>query len=263
MHGVRQEDVVIMQSPSPALVVFDLAGTTIEDHDIVARCLVTATRAVGAAIDLQQANAVMGLPKPVALAQLLAKSDGLPIAPIDSPRVVRANTVFEETILRHYSSTGAVVPIAGVEEVLGVLRTHGVKIAIDTGFSAVVVDAILDRLGWMAEGLIDARVASNEVRRGRPSPDLLLEAMRRCAISDARAVAKVGDTPADLGEGANAGCGWNIGVTYGTHTRAELVVHAHTALIDDIRELPQVLGLEKNRANVHARPRRPRPFAGP
>ncbi|MDF2697886.1 MAG: family hydrolase [Labilithrix sp.] len=257
------EEDVVMQSPSPALVVFDLAGTTIEDHDIVARCLVEATHAVGVTIDLQQANSVMGLPKPVAIAQLLAKHDGLPIAPIDSARVVRANAVFEQTILRHYSSPGAVVPISGVEETLDALHRQDVKIAIDTGFSAVVVDAILDRLGWITDGLVDARVASDEVRRGRPAPDLLVEAMRRCGVTDARKVAKVGDTPADLGEGANAGCGWNVGVTYGTHSRAELADRPHTVLIDDIRELLGVLGLERLRP-IERGPavRRMRPASG-
>jgi phosphonatase-like hydrolase len=234
-----------MQSPLPMLVVFDLAGTTIEDHDIVARCLVKATQAVGASIDLQEANSVMGLPKPVAIAQLLAKHDGMPITPLDSDRVRAATAVFQEEILRHYRSPGAVVPIRGVEEVLDTLRDAGSKIAIDTGFSAIVADAILDRLGWIADGRVDTRVASDEVKRGRPSPDLLIEAMRRCGVSDVRTVAKVGDTPADLGEGRNAGCGWTIGVTYGTHSRAELVDHPHTALIDDIHELPRALGIRQ------------------
>ncbi|MCW5837318.1 MAG: HAD hydrolase-like protein, partial [Labilithrix sp.] len=165
-----------MPSSSLALVVLDLAGTTIEDHDVVARCLVEAVRAVDVAVDREAANAVMGLPKPVAIAQILAKHDGLPIVPLGSERVLRATSVFERSILRHYGSPGAVVPISGVEETLDELREHGAKIAIDTGFSAVVADAILDRLGWIAEGLVDTRVASDEVRRGRPAPDLLFEA---------------------------------------------------------------------------------------
>jgi phosphonatase-like hydrolase len=250
-----------MQSPLPALVVFDLAGTTIEDHDVVARCLVQATEAVGATIDLQQANSVMGLPKPVAIAQLLARHDGMPITPLDSDRVRAATAVFQEEILRHYRSPGAVVPISGVEETLDTLRESGAKIAIDTGFSAIVADAILDRLGWIADGRVDARVASDEVKRGRPAPDLLLEAMRRCGVVDVRTVAKVGDTPADLGEGRNAGCGWTIGVTYGTHSRAELIGHPHTALIDDIRELPRALGI-RQRLDERASTRRQRPASG-
>ncbi len=239
--------------PSPALVVFDLAGTTIEDHDVVARCLVEAIAAVDGTVDREAANSVMGLPKPVAIAHLLAKLDGVRPEAVSSERVARAASVFQENILRHYGSAGAVVPISGVEEVLEMLRANGTKIAIDTGFSSVIADAILDRLGWIAEGLVDTRVASDEVPRGRPAPDLLFEAMRRCGVTDARTVAKVGDTPADLGEGASAGCGWNIGVTYGTHARAALADHPHTALIDDIRALPAALGFETRLAAPHRR----------
>jgi len=228
----------------PSLVVFDLAGTTIEDHAVVAGCLVSALASVGAAITPHDANVVMGLPKPIAIAQLLGRANGSPEAePLDSERVRRANQVFEHTILRHYGSPGAIVPIVGAADTFETLQEYGSRVAIDTGFSTVVADAILDRLGWIAEGLVDVRVASDEVPRGRPAPDLILEAMRRCGIVDVRRVAKVGDTPADLREGANAGCGWIIGVTYGTHSRPELVDHPHTALIDDLRDLPVVLGL--------------------
>ncbi len=232
-----------MQLPSLALVVFDLAGTTIEDHDVVSRCLVDAVATVGATVDRDDANVVMGMPKPVAIAHLLAKLDGGSVD-VSSERVVRATTAFQENILRHYGSPGAVVPIAGVEDVFESLRSHGAKIAIDTGFSSAIVDAVLERLGWLTSGLVDTRVASDEVARGRPAPDLCLEAMRRAGVDDPRRVAKVGDTPADLGEGKSAGCGWNIGVTYGTHSRVELAEHPHTSLIDDIAELPVALGLE-------------------
>ena len=234
----------------PALVVLDLAGTTIEDHDVVARCLVEAVKSAGVVIDLKDANAVMGLPKPTAIAQILAKQEGTPVPPVESERIVRAAAVFQHAVLGHYGSPGAVVPVVGVEETLDFLRARGAKIAIDTGFSAVIADAILNRLGWIAEGLVDTRVASDEVRRGRPAPDLVFEAMRRAGVADVRAVAKVGDTPANLGEGTNAGCGWNIGVTYGTHARAALSRHPHTELIDDICDLPSALGLERYRGRA-------------
>lgn len=231
-----------MQSPSLALVVLDLAGTTIEDHDVVARCLVAAVSSVGVAVDRRDVNAVMGLPKPVAITELLTKHEGV-AADVRSARVARAVAAFRDEVLRHYATPGGASPVPGVEEVLEGLRARGVKIAIDTGFSAEIADAILDRLGWIERRLVDARVASDEVARGRPAPDLLFEAMRRCDVASARRVAKVGDTPADLGEGSSAGCGWNIGVTYGTHTREDLAAHPHTALIDDIGELPSALGL--------------------
>jgi phosphoglycolate phosphatase len=44
-------------------------------------------------------------------------------------------------------------------------------------------------------------------------------------------------------EGHNAGCGLVIGVTEGTHTRAQLEPFPHTHLIGTVAELPALLGL--------------------
>ena len=59
-----------------ALVVFDLAGTTIADDDGVARCLSEAVSVAGVRVTPTEANAVMGLAKPVAIARLLAVRAG-------------------------------------------------------------------------------------------------------------------------------------------------------------------------------------------
>ena len=84
-------------------------------------------------------------------------------------------------------------------------------------------------------------MTSDEVPRGRPFPDLVFRVMELTGVSDVKRVAKVGDTPSDLGEGTAAGCGWVIGVTEGTHTRAQLEGHPHTHLLGSIRELPALL----------------------
>jgi phosphoglycolate phosphatase-like HAD superfamily hydrolase len=99
---------------------------------------------------------------------------------------------------------------------------------------------ILARLGWRER--IDASIASDEVDRGRPYPDMILELMRRFDVSNPSRVAKVGDTPADLEEGDNAGCGLIVGVIGGTHTRGELEPIRHTHLIEDIPAFPGLLG---------------------
>ena len=74
--------------------------------------------------------------------------------------------------------------------------------------------------------------------------------MSRLGVADSNNVAKVGDTPADLQEGQNAGCGLIVGVTGGTHTRDELEPHPHTHLIETIADLPRVLGLEHDAAQI-------------
>ena len=72
---------------------------------------------------------------------------------------------------------------------------------------------------------------------------MIHQLMKRLDIVDRKRVAKVGDAPADLEEGTSAGCGWVIGVTGGTHSRAQLLSCPHTHLIESVRALPAVFGL--------------------
>ncbi len=65
--------------------------------------------------------------------------------------------------------------------------------------------------------------------------------MKRTGVTEVRRVAKVGDTPSDLLEGTAAGCGLVIGVTNGTHTRAQLAAYPHTHLIPGLERLLALL----------------------
>ena len=56
----------------PELVIFDMAGTTVYDGGSpVHRCLRESLASAGVAVTHEQVNAVMGLPKPDAIRQLL------------------------------------------------------------------------------------------------------------------------------------------------------------------------------------------------
>ena len=57
-----------------ALVVFDIAGTTVNDDDSVNRCLRDSLSAAGLLVTAAQVNTVMGLPKPDAIAILIGQS---------------------------------------------------------------------------------------------------------------------------------------------------------------------------------------------
>lgn len=100
---------------------------------------------------------------------------------------------------------------------------------------------LLLALGWGADG-IDATVCGDEVAAGRPSPAMILEAMRRTGIVDPAAVMVVGDTVLDLQAGSAAGAGWVVGVTSGAHDHARLLQAPHTHLLQSIAEIPKLLG---------------------
>ena len=211
------------------LVVLDLAGTTVEDPDGVGGALKAALTADGVEWNHDAVNAIMGIPKPVAIAQLLGDAS-------TPERVERIHEDFQKRMIEYYRTDPAVKAIEGAEDFFQTLRASNIKVALDTGFDRTIVDVLFERLGWGPD-TVDASVTSDEVERGRPYPDLLFRAMELTGVTDVKHVAKVGDTPSDLGEGTAAGCALVIGVTHGTHTREQLAQHPHTHIVDSFSEI--------------------------
>jgi phosphonatase-like hydrolase len=214
------------------LVVFDLAGTTVEDAGAVNACLRAALEAAGVSVSPTQVDAVMGLPKREALRRLLSS----PAAQVEA---VHAD--FERLMLRYYESDPAVREIPGTSATFARLKEAGIKVAVNSGFGRAIGRAVLDRLGWDRAGLLDGSVMSDEVPRGRPHPNMIRLLMDRLSVVDAGRVAKVGDTPADLEEGASAGCGLVVGVTTGAHSRDQLAQFPHTHLLESVADLPALM----------------------
>jgi phosphonatase-like hydrolase len=121
------------------------------------------------------------------------------------------------------------------------LKAAGIKVFVDTGFDRPIVDALLQRMAWEKNKLIDGSVTSDEVAHGRPHPDLIFRAMELAGVSDVKRVAKVGDTVSDLGEGTAAGCGWVIGITSGAFTKEQLSAVPHTHLINRIPDVLEII----------------------
>ena len=224
-----------------AMVVFDIAGTTVNDDDSVNRCLRGSLLAAGLEVTAAQVNTVMGLPKPDAIAILIEQS---PARHELRGRVDLIHRDFVARSIEFYKSDPSVHEVPGTTRVFEKLKRSGILVALDTGFNRSITQVILDRLNWWKSRLIDATICSDEVPRGRPHSDMIEALMGRLGIVDPKRVAKVGDTPSDLQEGDGAGCGLVVGVTAGTHTRLELEPYPHHHLIETIADLPQLLGLE-------------------
>ena len=224
----------------PRLVVFDVAGTTVFDGDIVIDALSDALAQAGIHVERDAIRALMGVPKPVAIRTLLQQS-----AHGDVDRSTHAiHQVFLDRVLERYRDASCVREMEGAGAVFTALRQRGIKVALDTGFSRQILDVLLERLGWTTPEVIDSSVTSDEVARGRPGGDLIQRAMLLTGVVDPRAVVKVGDTPADIQSGRAAGCGQVVGVAYGTHSRAELSAFGPDAIID---RLPHLIPLVEGR----------------
>lgn len=219
------------------LVVFDMAGTTVYDGGAVNESFRAALAAFGVGVDPAFVNTVMGLHKPEAIRILLAKAGREPTA----GEIDAIHDDFVNRMRDYYATNPAVREIPGAAAAFAALRSEGVKVALTTGFTRAVAEALLARLGWRAPVVIDADLTSDEVPRGRPHPDMIRLLMTRLGVTDPRRVAKVGDTRADLEEGANAGCGLVIGVTTGAYTREQLEACPHTHIVASVAEIPGLI----------------------
>ena len=149
---------------------------------------------------------------------------------------------FKETLLASYR-TAQVHPIQGVESTFEWLRERGVAVALTTGFDGEMIQLLLARVGWA--DTLDAVVCDDDVKQGRPAPDLILEAMRRTKTQDATRVVAVGDTTADLHAAQRAGVGCAVGVLSGAHSEEMLRQAPHDAIIGSVADLPSVLRLAR------------------
>jgi phosphonatase-like hydrolase len=227
-------------STNITLAVFDVAGTTVLDGDAVLACL-RAVLEERMPVSPEEVLAVMGLPKPLAIRQLLSSRGTLHGAALDAA-VDQAHRAFRRAMIARYR-TGDLAPAAGAARVFAALQDAGVRVVLDTGFSRDILDTVLTRLGWVDGTTIDFSIASDEVERGRPHPDLIYRAMTLAGVAEPRKVVKIGDTPADMEQGLAAKCGLVVGVTYGTHTREQLDrpgVH----IIDRLPDLLALIGVD-------------------
>lgn len=221
------------------LVVFDVSGTTVDDGGgLVRRALREALETAGVSLREGSLERVMGLAKPVAIRTLLeghGRDDLL-------PQIDAIHAAFVSRVIRHYRDDPSVRAVDGAVPTFAQLRKGGILVALNTGFSRPVLDAVLARLGWDGPASpIDATITSDEVARGRPYPDMITQLRQRAGGIPANEVAKVGDTAVDLQEGTMAGCGLVVGVLSGGHDRAMLGEQPHDALINSVAELPALL----------------------
>jgi phosphonatase-like hydrolase len=219
------------------LVVFDIAGTTIEDNDAVGQAFLKAFLSFGLNPTTEQINNVMGLSKPQSIKIILKELDNTtPIAEIHDQ--------FLKNMIEHYSLDENIKEIPGAAETFNTLHEMDYYVALDTGFSRDITNIILDKLGWVNQGLVDAVVSSDQVKYGRPYPYMIFKLMETLHIKSVHDVVKVGDTVADIYEGLNAGCDVVIGVTTGTETKQsfkEKLSGCHYCVMDDITEVPACL----------------------
>jgi phosphonatase-like hydrolase len=222
------------------LVVFDMAGTTVKDKGGVAQAFINAFGQFNIVVPVEEVKKVMGYRKRDAIRMLLDKF--YPEKATDKQHLIEEiHEVFENSMTDYYMSEKDLQPLPNAENTFRWLHERGVKVALNTGFTKIITDAILYRLGWKDSKLIDVVISSDEVEEGRPAPYMINEVMKRVGVEDTSGVVKVGDTEVDVIEGRNANCGLVISVTTGAYSRQQLEQYHPDKIIDSLSELPSLI----------------------
>ena len=219
------------------LVVFDMAGTTVMDENNVAAAFQKAFALNSISIEKEIVGPLMGYHKPQAIQMVLEQTGHI----FDADLIEEIHTDFESEMIDFYENNDSVKSMPGAEEIFTWLKERNIKIALNTGFSAIIAEVIVSRFQWEDRGLIDEFIGSDEVEKGRPYTYMINELMKRCRIGNPLQVAKVGDTTVDVEEGKNAGCGLVIAITTGACSEADLVAMNPDHIIHHLSELPAIL----------------------
>jgi phosphonatase-like hydrolase len=214
-----------------SMVVFDMAGTTVDENNVVYKTLHAAI--VNAGIPVSLDDVLLhgaGKEKLQAIKDVLASKHH---------KTTHAQEIYNYFIvaLENAYQNLEVTPCANAETVFALLKKQGIKVVLNTGYNRATATSLLSKLNWKIGDDIDLLVTASDVSNNRPAPDMIDYAIKHFAITDPTTVIKVGDSAIDIEEGKNAGCGKTFGVTTGAQTREQIQVADPTAVVDDLLEI--------------------------
>jgi phosphonatase-like hydrolase len=218
------------------MVVFDMAGTTVDEDNVVYKTLHEAINEAGVEVLLDEVLLHgAGKEKMKAIKDIL-----LSVGVVNSQVT---NDAFEYFLahLQIAYQTLDIKPQPGTKQVFNDLKTKGILVVLNTGYNVETAQALIEKLDWQIGRDIDALVTASDVPNNRPMPDMIQLAMQQFGIINGAEVAKVGDSAVDIEEGKNAGCGITIGITTGAHTMVQLQAANPNFIVNSLVEILPLL----------------------
>jgi pyrophosphatase PpaX len=213
--------------PHP-VVLFDLDGTVVDSIELIVRSYNYAYAAHPSIESAPNRQDILdGIGRPLA-AQFRQHSD-------DEPTIRSLVEAYREYQMQHHDDL--IAHYDGIAEVLQWLHTEERRVAVVTSKIEHLARRALGKLGL--EQHFEFVVGLESTSNHKPLPDPLLFALDRLGASPSDAI-YVGDSPFDI-MAANAATVASIGVTWGASTRATLMPHAPTHIVDTAVELRSAL----------------------
>ena len=156
-------------------VIFDMDGVLVDSEPLHYATTNAVLARRGVRLDAQDYEGLKGLTD-VALFERLGARFGLP----EAPRALAAERVGNVLLAM---AEGVLLPIEGALECLITLQAEGLRLALASSATRSQVALVVERLGLAR--LLRAVVSSDDVARGKPAPDLFLEAASRLGVPPA------------------------------------------------------------------------------
>ncbi|MGB3799008.1 MAG: phosphonatase-like hydrolase [Lewinella sp.] len=213
------------------LFVFDMAGTTVNEDNVVYKTLLATLREAGYELELGLVlEEGAGKEKRQAIRDLLHRLG----APDEAADELYAR--FRERLGSAYTNL-AVTPFPGASDLIGRLRKRGVVVGLNTGYDRATAERLLGKMAWQPGQHYDYLVTADDVTEGRPAPDMIHRLMELADVRVPTFVGKAGDSGIDIDEGKRAGCGLTVGVTTGAQSRDQLTAAGADLVVDDLAAL--------------------------
>jgi len=228
----------LLKTKGIKLLVCDMAGTTVDEQGLVYITLRECMNSAGLNVSKDEMHAWHGAQKTEVVRHFLEDRRGATASTGDLDAAAAAiDADFEKRIEHKYFAADSPVKHVSPKlvELFGACRAAGVKVALNTGYPTKIKNGLVEKLGF--GGIVDDTICAGDVGIGRPAPYMVHALMKRNGITDARTVAKAGDTARDIEEGLHAGCGLNIGVLSGADSEATLRTAGADIVLPDITAL--------------------------
>lgn len=218
------------------LMVFDMAGTTIKEDNVVYKTIHQTLSDNNIDISLEDVlKHGAGKEKLTAIKEILSmkkiKKEGL------------AEHIFEsfKTDLEQNYNNYDIKVFNGTKPTFDALKVQDIKIALNTGYNRETATKLLKRVNLKVGQDIDTLVTADDVKKGRPHPDMIIKAMKDTGISSANYVVKIGDSVIDIEEGKSAKCKYTIGLTSGAQNADQLQTAQPDYIFDTIEEVLTII----------------------
>jgi phosphonatase-like hydrolase len=220
-----------------SMIVFDMAGTTVNEDNVVYKTLQEAINIKGFDFTLEQVLAEgAGREKLAAIKSILK----VYVHNTDEDLAGEIYSAFMVLLSKAYEDID-VLPQPNAEALFKILKQRNIRIILNTGYNGEIAESLVKKLGWKKGVEFDRLITSSDVEKNRPDPGMIDLAMDIHGVIDPKKVIKVGDSIIDIEEGQNAGCGLNVGITTGAHTYLQLQSANPDYIINDLLELIPII----------------------